>query len=134
MKKLISLLLAVSMLLCLAFSSAYADGTFSASKLAKGDASNSASIEKTTGNGVAAQGNVTSMTSNATFFFRVWKNSTWQASNGKRVSGTGSFSLTTLYDGNDNPRLWKGTSYYIAVTHSSYSSVTTASTSGTWHP
>lgn len=133
MKRLVSFALAVAMLLCMVVASASA-GTFSASNLAKSKASNSATETKTTGNGVSAKGTTTSMTANATFFFRVWKYTAWQASNGATVSGNKSFTMTTLKDGNDQPRLWKGTSYYIAATHSKSSKVETASCGGTWNP
>lgn len=133
MKRFFGLFLTIILLTSLLVPSALAAG-FSTGALSKGAASNSSSVTKTTGNGVSATGETTNMTNNATFHFRVWKNSSWQASEGKRVSGTQIFSMKTLYDGYGNPRLWKGTSYYLASTHSSTSSVSSASCSGTWAP
>ena len=90
---------------------------------------------KTTGNGVAAGADVSGMTTNATFHFRVWKSSpVWQASDGVRKTGTGHVTMTTLYDNYGQPRLWKGVSYYLAVTHSQYSNVSSGSTCGEWNP
>lgn len=134
MKRFVSMLLAVIMLLCITISSASAAG-FSTEPLAKNSAHNTSVVEKTTGNGVAAGADVSYMTPNATFHFRVWKNSpVWQASDGVRKTGIGHVTMTTLYDGNGQPRLWKGVSYYLAVTHSQYSNVSSGSTRGEWNP
>lgn len=133
MKRFFGLFLVVILLTSLLVPSALA-ASFSTGALSKGEASNSSSVTKTTGNGVSATGKTTNMTNNATFHFRVWKNSSWKASEGKRISGIKSFSLKTLYDGYGNPRLWNGTSYYLASTHSSTSNVSSASCSGTWAP
>ena len=96
---------------------------------------NTSAVTKTTGNGVAAGADVSGMTTNATFHFRVWKSSpVWQASDGVRKTGTGHVTMTTLYDKYGQPRLWKGVSYYLAVTHSQYSNVSSGSTCGEWNP
>lgn len=135
MKRFMSLFLAVFMFACLCFSSVNAQNdTFSTPMLKKSKAFNTTYMTKTTGNGVSSTVATSSMTDNAIFFFRVWKNSSWKASDGLRKSGVTDFSLTTLYDGYGNPRLWKGVNYYLAVTHSSASNVYRACTSGEWEP
>lgn len=134
MKRFVSMLLAVVMLLCIIISSASAAG-FSTPTLSKNGVHNTSAVEKTTGNGVAAGADVSNMTTNATFHFRVWKSSpVWQASDGVRKTGIGHVTMTTLYDNYGQPRLWKEVSYYLAVTHSQYSNVSSGSTCGEWNP
>ena len=134
MKRFVSMLLAVVILLCITISSASAAG-FSTTTLSKNGVHNTPAVTKTTGNGVVAGADVSYMTPNATFHFRVWKNSpVWQASDGVRKTGIGHVTMTTLYDKYGQPRLWKGVSYYLAVTHSQYSNVSSGSTRGEWNP
>lgn len=134
MKRFVSMLLAVVMLLCITISSASAAG-FSTPTLSKNGVYNTSAVTKTTGNGVAAGADVSGMTTNATFHFRVWKSSpVWQASDGVRKTGTGHVTMTTLYDNYGQPRLWKEVRYYLAVTHSQYSNVSSGSTCGEWNP
>lgn len=135
MKRILSMILAISLVLSIGLSSAFAEGYFdTVSMLAKGESRKSDTETKTTGNGVAAAGRVSGMTDGATFHFRVWKSTSWKASEGVKVTGERNFTMATLYDGNNNPRLWKTVDYYIVATHSSASGKTSAETWGFWHP
>ena len=132
MKRLVSVILLVVMILTVCATAFAAD--FSTPELAKNAVKNSGNIKKTTGNGTSAKVSATMSKSKATFHFRVWKYTGWQASEGARITNSGSATLKTLRDGNDEPRLWKDVNYYLAATHSSQSKVNKASSSGSWNP
>ena len=134
MKRLVSVVLLVVMILTVC-ATAFADHTFSTDSLAKTKANNFGNYQKTTANGTPAKVKDVSMSSKkATFHFRVWKHTGWQASEGARITGSGSATLKSLKDGNGEFRLWHNESYYLAATHSEKSKVNSASSSGKWVP
>ena len=134
MKRFISVVLVVVMILTVC-ATAFADN-FSTPTLKKDKNCSTTPLSKTTKTGSAAKVSTSWMTSNATFHFRVWRSSTYQASNGARITGAGSVNLTSLKDDYGNYRLRQGTnySYFLKATHSTYSKVNEASCSGTWNP
>ncbi len=132
MKRLVSVILLVVMILTVCATAFAAD--FSANSVKKDNAVPTGKITKGTKTGSAAYVSTSYMTPNATFHFRVWRSSSYQASNGARITGNGSANLTTLKDDYGNSRLRKDYDYFLKATHSTYSKVNEASCSGTWRP
>lgn len=131
MKRFISVVLVVVMILTVC-ATAFADN-FSATDVKKDKHADTLYIKKGTKTGSAANVSA-SMTNNATFHFRVWRSSSYQASEGARITGSGSATLRTLKDDYGNSRLRKDYKYFLRATHSTYSKVNEASCSGSWNP
>ena len=136
MKRLVSVVLLVVMILTVCATAFADDHRFSTPALKKDANYSTGKFSKTTKTGSAAYVSTSSMTPNATFHFRVWRSSSYQASNGARITGEGSANLTTLKDDYGNSRLRQGDkySYFLKATHSTYSKVNEASCSGQWRP
>ncbi len=134
MKRLVSVVLLVVMILTVCATAFAAD--FSTPTLKKDKNYSTGKLSKTTETGSAAKVSTSWMTSNATFHFRVWRSSTYQASNGARITGAGSASLTSMKDDYGKYRLRQGSnySYFLKATHSTYSKVNEASCGGSWNP
>lgn len=131
MKRFISVVLVVVMILTVC-ATAFA-ANLPTSSITKEDHKDTTPVSKGSKTGSAAKVSA-SMTNNATFHFRVWRSSSYQASEGARITGSGSATLRTLKDDYGNSRLRKDYSYFLRVTHSTYSKVNEASCSGTWNP
>ena len=139
MKRFISVILVVVMILTVCATAFAAD--FSTPTLKKDKNYSTGKLSKTTKTGSAASVTVKDMTQDtngtyATFHFRVWRSSTYQASNGDRITGKGSASLTSMKDDYGKFRLRQGSdySYFLKATHSTYSKLSEAKCNGSWNP
>ena len=135
MKRFISVVLVVVMILTVCATAFAGDHYFATEDLAKTKKNTFGNYQKTTANGTPAKvKNATVSSSKGTFHLRVWKHTGWQASEGGRITGSGSLTLKSMKDGNNEFRLWHDESYYLAATHSEKSKVNSASCTGYWVP